>query len=406
MVVSHDREFLDHVTTHTLDAAAGRPRLYLGGYTAYAERKAQRDEALDQQTEETRNAGREVAPEARLAPSRFRVEQKKGDKARAADRDQVVLQLTGVEVRRAAEGTEGAEGAAAAVEAGAAAEAGSTEAGAVEAAAAAAEAEVAGERRVLQGVDLTLQRGQRLLLLGDNGAGKSTLLLAALGKLPLAAGTAAFAPGLSTFYFAQDAPELLQALPSGTVLEAALAEAPHAEPAQVTRALKQMGLPREMHGTPARALSGGERARFCLAQMLVSRAELLVLDEPTNHLDLTARVAVEEALRSFEGTLLLVSHDRYFAAQVTSQVAELRDGQVRMQPGDYRDYVRDNKPLEERLTRRVVPGASQPLLGGPKPRLRLPGGKVLVDGREMDAKQAKGRKRKWRGAAVPTESTP
>ena len=403
MVVSHDREFLDRVTTHTLDAAAGRPRLYLGGYTAYAERKAQRDEALDQQTEETRNAGREVAPEARLAPSRFRIEQRKGDKARAADREQVVLQLTGVEVRRAAEGAEGAA-------VGMAAGAGSTEA---EAVAVAAEeekqtevAEVAGERRVLDGVHLTLQRGQRLLLLGDNGAGKSTLLLAALGRLPLAAGSAALAPGLSTFYFAQDAPEQLQALPSGTVLEAALAQAPHAEPAQVTRALKQMGLPREMHGTPARALSGGERARFCLAQMLVSRAELLVLDEPTNHLDLTARVAVEEALRSFEGTLLLVSHDRYFAAQVTSQVAELRGGQVRMQPGDYRDYVRDNKPLEERLTRRVVPGASQPLLGGPKPRLRLPGGKVLVDGREMDAKQAKGRKRKWRGAAVPTESTP
>eukprot|EP00964_Phaeocystis_antarctica_P159787 scaffold130984_cov72-Phaeocystis_antarctica.AAC.10 len=86
VVVSHDREFLDHVTTHTLDAAAGRPRLYLGGYTAYAERKAQRDEALDQQTEETRNAGREVAPEARLAPSRFRVEQKKADGRRGETR--------------------------------------------------------------------------------------------------------------------------------------------------------------------------------------------------------------------------------------------------------------------------------------------------------------------------------
>ena len=134
MVVSHDREFLDRVTTHTLDAAAGRPRLYLGGYTAYAERKAQRDEALDQQTEETRNAGREVAPEARLAPSRFRVEQKKGDKARAADRDQVLLQLTGIEVRRAAEGVEGTA-------VGVAAGAGSTKAEAVEAEAAAAEEE-------------------------------------------------------------------------------------------------------------------------------------------------------------------------------------------------------------------------------------------------------------------------
>ena len=226
--MSHDREFLDRVTTHTLDAAAGRPRLYLGGYTAYAERKAQRDEALAQQTEEARSAGREVAPEARLAPSRFRVEQRqggkggKGGKARAAHREQVVLQLAGVEVRRAAEGVEGV-----------AAGAGSTEAEAEEAAVAAVEEEaavaaveegaavaaeeegvaaaVAGEWPVLRGVDLTLQRGQRLLLLGDNGAGKSTLLLAALGRLPLAAGSAALAPGVSTFYFAQDAPELLQA---------------------------------------------------------------------------------------------------------------------------------------------------------------------------------------------------
>ena len=123
----------------------------------------------------------------------------------------------------------------------------------------------------------------------------------------------------------------------------------------VTRALKQMGLPKEVHGAPARALSGGERARFCLAQMLVSKAELLLLDEPTNHLDVAAREAVEEALRSFEGTLLLVSHDRYFAAQVTSQVAVLRDGQLELQPGDYRDYVRATPPLLERLSSRVVP---------------------------------------------------
>ena len=160
-----------------------------------------------------------------------------------------------------------------------------------------------------------------------------------------------------------------------------------------------LGFSQTMMHRATKDMSGGWRMRVALAQALFVSPTLLVLDEPTNHLDLTARVAVEEALRSFEGTLLLVSHDRYFAAQVTSQVAELRDGQLRMTRGDYRDYVRDNKPLEERLTRRVVPGASQPLLDGPKPRLRLPGGKVLVDGREMDAKQAKGRKRKWRGAA-------
>ena len=101
-------------------------------------------------------------------------------------------------MRRCAEGSEGSEGTDAA------------EGTAAEAEAEAGEA----ERRVLHGVDLSLHRGQRLLLLGDNGAGKSTLLLAALGRLPLAAGTAALAPDLSTFYFAQDAPEQLQAPPS------------------------------------------------------------------------------------------------------------------------------------------------------------------------------------------------
>ena len=128
--------------------------------------------------------------------------------------------------------------------------------------------------------------------------------------------------------------------------------------------------------------------------MLLSRAELLVLDEPTNHLDLTARVAVEEALRSFEGTLLLVSHDRYFAAQVTSSVAVLEGGVLRRHDGDYRDYVRQHGALLGRLEEREREGASSPLLSSESPLLRTTGGKVLVEGQAMPARQVKRRAKK------------
>ena len=386
VLVSHDREFLEHVCTHTLDASAGEPRLYRGSFTAYLELREQRREALEQlRQEEARAAAAEGSPEQRLKPARFRLshtatrggkKKRSGGGGSGGEGGDVVLRLSGAEVRFGgdADGADGTAGAA-----------------------------------VLRGTELTLRRGERLLLLGDNGAGKSTLLRAALGIQPLTQGSVHVADGVERFYFSQDAAELLAggaggggegedaegdaALAGLTVMEAALRAQPHAAEEAVRRSLKQMGLPREMHSAPVAKLSGGERARFCLAQMLVSRAELLLLDEPTNHLDLCAREALEEALRYFEGTLLLVSHDRYFGAQVTSQVAVLADGQLRRHDGDYRDYIRRNDALLGRLSGREREGASLPLLSTDAPKLRTAGGKVLVDGREVNARQAKSRKR-------------
>ena len=387
VLVSHDREFLEHVCTHTLDASAGEPRLYLGGFTAYLELREQRQETLEQlRQEEAKAAAAEGSPEQRLKPARFRLshtatrggKKKRGGGGGGGDDGDVVLGLSGAEVRFG--GGDAAAGAA-----------------------------------VLRGTELTLRRGERLLLLGANGAGKSTLLRAALGLQPLTQGSVHVADGVQPFYFSQDAAELLaegeggegggggggggggeegEAMAEGlSVMEAALRAQPHAAEEAVRKSLKQMGLPREMHSAPVAKLSGGERARFCLAQMLVSRAELLLLDEPTNHLDLCAREALEEALRYFEGTLLLVSHDRYFGAQVTSQVAVLADGQLRRHDGDYRDYIRRNDALLGRLSGREREGASLPLLSTDAPKLRTAGGKVLVDGREVNARQAKSRKR-------------
>ena len=137
--------------------------------------------------------------------------------------------------------------------------------------------------------------------------------------------------------------------------------------------MKRLGLGRDAQHRPASTLSGGERARLCLARMLLSPANLLLLDEPTNHLDLGAREYLEEALRYFDGTLVLVSHDRHFAAQVTARVAVVGGGTLTHEGGDYRDYLaRHAIPLppgmdaEERPRLKVVGGGAAEARGAGK----------------------------------------
>mmetsp|Transcript_6278 Transcript_6278/g.20785 ORF Transcript_6278/g.20785 Transcript_6278/m.20785 type:complete len:150 (-) Transcript_6278:188-637(-) len=124
-----------------------------------------------------------------------------------------------------------------------------------------------------------------------------------------------------------------------------------------------MGFPATAQRKPVSALSGGERTRLCIASMLLSRANLLVLDEPTNHLDLRAREYLGDALRSFDGAVLLVSHDRAFAAHVATRVAELRGGRLHAEQGDYRAYIERRDELRARIDRRAV-SAGLPAEGG------------------------------------------
>uniref|UniRef100_A0A7S3TRD2 ABC transporter domain-containing protein n=1 Tax=Emiliania huxleyi TaxID=2903 RepID=A0A7S3TRD2_EMIHU len=123
------------------------------------------------------------------------------------------------------------------------------------------------------------------------------------------------------------------------------------------------GFPATAQRKPVSALSGGERTRLCIASMLLSRANLLVLDEPTNHLDLRAREYLGDALRSFDGAVLLVSHDRAFAAHVATRVAELRGGRLHAEQGDYRAYIERRDELRARIDRRAV-SAGLPAEGG------------------------------------------
>ena len=109
---------------------------------------------------------------------------------------------------------------------------------------------------------------------------------------------------------------------------------------------------------PVRALSGGEKARVALCRMMLTPGNLLVMDEPTNHLDIPAKEMIEDALRSYDGAVMIVSHDRYFVSQVADTICALEDGKVVRYDGDYRMYMERDETLREKLESRYVAGST------------------------------------------------
>lgn len=194
-----------------------------------------------------------------------------------------------------------------------------------------------GVRKVLDNVDVAVYRGEKVALVGVNGAGKTTLMRALSGRDPDVSGTIRYGAGVELAYFAQYDKEDLH--PDNTVLGEFLSAAD----------LNVSGAARGILGAflfsgddvekKINVLSGGERTRLRLAKMLCGKANLLMLDEPTNHLDVGSRLTLENALRQYEGTVLLVSHDRYFLDNVVTRVIEVRDGKLTSYQGNYTDYL-------------------------------------------------------------------
>jgi ATP-binding cassette subfamily F protein 3 len=194
-----------------------------------------------------------------------------------------------------------------------------------------------GERLVLRGVDLTIQRGDRLAVVGPNGVGKSTLLRILAGREPADAGRRLVPEGLRIGYFAHDLVDSWER--RATVLEVLQGAAP-GEGTPALRSLLGAFLFRgDDVDKPVGALSGGERVRLSLACLLVQAPHLLVLDEPTNHLDIQAIEALVQALESYRGTVVLVAHDRYVLQRVATRTAWPQDGAFRVYEGGYDAYL-------------------------------------------------------------------
>ena len=194
-----------------------------------------------------------------------------------------------------------------------------------------------GEHNVLQNLDLVLENGERLVVAGHNGAGKSTLLRIIAGADSDFSGEVKLGSGVKIGYFSQDNAETLKGSASG--LETVESEAPLELIPKIRDMLGAFLFRGDDVHKSLDVLSGGEKARVALLKLLLRPVNFLILDEPTNHLDMHSKDVLLDALKDFGGTVIFVSHDRGFIENLSTRVLELKPGQFRLFPGDYKYYM-------------------------------------------------------------------
>jgi ATP-binding cassette, subfamily F, member 3 len=336
LVVSHDRDFLDGVVTTILHIDQQKLRRYSGNYSEFEVQRAQQVVLAASQREKQERERAHLqsfidrfkakATKARQAQSRMKMLAKMEDLAPLHVAAPFSFEFR--EPLRAPNPLLVLEGVAAGY----------------------------GEKVVLSGIDFSLQSEQRYGLLGINGAGKSTLIKTIAGALKPMKGSAIFNKGLSVGYFAQHQVEMLRDDQSPAWHLQRIA--PNTREQELRNFLGSFNFPGEMALGSIAHFSGGEKARLALALIVWQRPNLLLLDEPTNHLDLETREALTVALAQFEGTLVLVSHDRHLLRATTEQFLIVADGRLREFDGDLEDY-RDWL-LRSKLEKPVEKAPAQP----------------------------------------------
>ena len=319
VVISHDHRFLDNVSTHILDVDYETVTLYPGDYTYF--QTAKRDERERKETEIARRE-KEIADQQAFV-DRFRA---KASKARQAQSR--IKQIERIEIERLPQSSRRwptfrfrqrrPSGKVALTARGI--------------------SKAFGQRSVLEDVSLEVKRGDRLAILGPNGIGKSTLLKILVGRLEPDDGEVVWGYEAYPGWFAQDHREQLGN--GRQTAESWLWEASPGEGIGFVRA--QLGLVLFSGDEALKAvgkLSGGEAARLVFARLAVEKPNVLVLDEPTNHLDLESIESLVEGLKAFDGTVVFVSHDRWFVREIADRILEIRGDGIRDFRGGYDDYV-------------------------------------------------------------------
>jgi ATP-binding cassette subfamily F protein 3 len=316
ILVAHDRWFLEAVGTAVLELEGGRSRFFKGPWHAWRKEQAARELALGRAIE------RQEAEIARL--ERFVTRFRAGTRARQAQSRAKKLQ----KIDRVQRGP--ADGKALGFTFEKATRAGRTilelEKAAIR----------AGDKLLLEGAELWLERGEHITLVGPNGAGKTTLIETLAGARELEKGKLRRGHNVEIGYLSQHAEELGR---QGTVLEAAQ-RATGLTPNKARALLGRFLFSGEEAEKPLEGLSGGERRRLSLAVLVHGGANFLIIDEPTNHLDIESREALEDALRGFDGTLLLVSHDRALLDAVGTRTIAIEDRGLASYMGGWADYLR------------------------------------------------------------------
>jgi ATPase subunit of ABC transporter with duplicated ATPase domains len=321
VVISHDIRFLDEVATHILDVDYRTVQLYHGNYSDFQLAK------LEERTRREREiAGREKEiAELQRFVDRFKA---KASKARQAQSKAKVIERRASEMtglppssrrwptfRFQAQRDSGRQ---------------VLEARGIE--------KAFGDHPVLHGVDLSLERGDRLAIMGPNGIGKSTLLKILMGKLAADAGEVTWGYETHPGYFAQDYKEQFEET-GGTVESWLWAACAHKDRGFVRGQLGLVLFSGDEGVKRVDSLSGGEAARLVFARLALDRPNVLVLDEPTNHLDLESIEALVDGLQAFDGTLLFVSHDRWFVSQLATRILDIRPDGILDYRGSYDEFV-------------------------------------------------------------------
>ena len=190
---------------------------------------------------------------------------------------------------------------------------------------------------LLSDAEFNIQRGDKVAIIGPNGSGKTTLLRALLSAQPPVTGRISWGCGVKRSYYDQGSDHLDQSL---TVMDTMWKAYPRMYETPLRTALGAMGLTGEDAYRLVGQLSGGERARLKLAMICLAGSNVLVLDEPTNHLDLPSKEVLQQALSEYEGTLIIVSHDRYLLDRVPNRIFAIENGKLTQYKGGYGDYLK------------------------------------------------------------------
>ena len=332
VIVSHDREFLDRLCTQIVETERGVSTTYLGNYSSYLLQKAEAREAqLSAYESQQKELEKQQAFVEKFRASATRSTQAKSREKQLDKIERIEAPTGGLKTLHFRFPPAPRSGREVAI---------------IEDL-----VHTYGEKILFLGADLLIERGDRIAFLGPNGAGKSTLLRLIMGLEKPSEGTVKLGghnviPG----YFEQNQAEALDL--NKSVIETIHDEVPDWKNEEVRTLLGRFLFTGETVFKQVGALSGGEKARLALAKMLLTPVNLLILDEPTNHLDIPAKEMMEEAIQNYDGTVIIVSHDRYFISQVANKIVEIRDGEFRTYLGDYHYYL--DKIAEEKELAKIA----------------------------------------------------